>query len=579
MSTAKSTNRTETHHHLSGIPMTRKHILFAIVLAIMLTLTLSSLALAQEQVEEYRTQRGDTLASIARKYCTTWQDIYYNNQGILGNDPNVVTPGTLIYVSNRCNQSGGVYDRGPSPYANGYVVGNIYNTARGDTWYSIGVRFGLPWRNISRANGGGSLYPGRQLHIQGLHQGPSQPRPPAIQPAVKILSPQAGTTLPNAFTVSGTGQGLNEGNIMVRALDRSGNLLAQSVTSAQGHDVATGGPGTWSVQLSVYTPPGTPGKITVVGSGSNIQDSVSVRFGGAPPPPSIKPAISIISPQAFTALPQRFTVSGTGQGFGWNDIIVQAVNKQNQVLAEVRTKLQGHNVGAGGQGTWSMPMQVSAPPGTPGNLRVVVAGTNANMSREVTFGGQSGWPGPGQANSNITRFTVDRQQINPSECVTFYWNTRNASTVYFYRDGGLSRAKPQDRNPDHFSACPPRTSTHYLHVIGQDGLVEIRAIRIWVGEPQAGGPGPVIPTITANPAAVSLNNRCTTINWTTGGSGIVAATLSRNGQPLTNQDARSPYQDCVTDNLLGRDIVYELKVDSEFSSWTSRQVRVTSVGG
>jgi hypothetical protein len=224
-------------------------------------------------------------------------------------------------------------------------------------------------------------------------------------------------------------------------------------------------------------------------------------------------------------------------------------------------------------------MEVYSAPGTPGKLRVVIAGATANWSRDVTFGGQTVNPNPGQSDSNISRFTVDRQQINPGECVTFYWNTRNASTVYFYREGEQATANPAEANPDHVSACPPRTAVHFLQVIGQDGLSETRAIRIWVGEPQAGGPGPVIPTLTANPAFVSASNRCTTLTWTVGGSGITAATLYRNGQPLTNQNAAAPYQDCLPDNLLGREIVYELKVDSEFSGWTSRQVRVTSPRG
>ena len=97
-----------------------------------------------------------TVAS-AQKYCTIWQDIYFNNQGILGENPNVVEPGVLIYVVDRCGSqsgsgsAGSVYDHGPSPYAQGRVSGNVYHTARGDTWYSVGVRFGLPWRDIFRA--------------------------------------------------------------------------------------------------------------------------------------------------------------------------------------------------------------------------------------------------------------------------------------------------------------------------------------------------------------------------------------------------------------------------------------------
>jgi len=73
-----------------------------------------------------------------------------------------------------------------------------------------------------------------------------------------------------------------------------------------------------------------------------------VTFGGAPPP-AITPSISITTPPAFSVLPPRFTVSGSGQGIGWNDIIVQAIGRNGVVLNEVRTKLQGYNVAAGGR--------------------------------------------------------------------------------------------------------------------------------------------------------------------------------------------------------------------------------------
>jgi len=83
--------------------MKRTPLLIAIAI-ILLSLALPAGVLAQEQ--GYRTKAGDTLASIARQYCTTWQDIFYNNQGILGNDPSVLTPGVLIYVVNRLTRLG-----------------------------------------------------------------------------------------------------------------------------------------------------------------------------------------------------------------------------------------------------------------------------------------------------------------------------------------------------------------------------------------------------------------------------------------------------------------------------------------
>ena len=52
-------------------------------------------------------------------------------------------------------------------------LGNVYTVAAGDTWYSVGVRFGLPWETISAANGGGGLYPGRQLIIPGRAAAPA----------------------------------------------------------------------------------------------------------------------------------------------------------------------------------------------------------------------------------------------------------------------------------------------------------------------------------------------------------------------------------------------------------------------
>ena len=228
---------------------------------------------------------------------------------------------------------------------------------------------------------------------------------------------------------------MHEGNVHVRALDRAGNLLAQSSAAAQGHDVSVGGRGTWAVQLVVNVPPGTRGKIVVVGTGVSVQDCVSVTYGGTPPS-AINPSISIMTPPVFSVLPPRFTVSGSGQGIGWNDIIVQAVANNGVVLSVVRTKLQGYDVAASGEGIWSAPLDVIVPPGTPGKIRVMGEVTGANLSRDVTFGGQNGYSYPNQSNSLITRFTVDQQRINPSECVTFYWNTRNASTVYFYRDAG-----------------------------------------------------------------------------------------------------------------------------------------------
>ena len=265
----------------------------AILLVALAFVTVAGLALAPTAsaqsvpVVEYRIQPGDSLAKIASQYCTTWEEVYQMNAGIIGPDPNVLVPGTLIYVPNRCASStpppssSNVYDHGPTMYANGTVTGNVYTAAAGDTWYSIGVRFGLPWETISDANGGGGMYAGRQLIIPGLASAP-----PAQTTYVTITNPQPGAMLPNTFTVSGAGAGLPEGNVLVTALDSYGNVLAQKATTLQGANVGVGGQGTWSTSLTVNVGDITPGAINATSPGVQAVAGVSITYSGAGSPPS-----------------------------------------------------------------------------------------------------------------------------------------------------------------------------------------------------------------------------------------------------------------------------------------------------
>jgi LysM repeat protein len=255
---------------------------------------------AQSSMVPYTVQPGDTLTKIANKYCTTWQEVYQLNAAVIGPDPNNVEPGMVLYVPNRCTapppSSGGVYDHGPSMYANGTVAGNIYTVVYGDTWYSIGQRFGLPWETISTANGGGGLYPGRQLVIPGL-----QPASPAKQPYITIQNPQPGAMLPNTFTVSGTGGGLYEGNVLVRALDNSGRVLAEKATTLLGANVGVGGDGTWSTQLSVNAYDVMPGAIEATSPGTPAMYAVSITYSGAgSAPPTTAGDIAYYAPGQCT---------------------------------------------------------------------------------------------------------------------------------------------------------------------------------------------------------------------------------------------------------------------------------------
>ena len=197
---------------------------------------------------------------------------------------------------------------------------------------------------------------------------------PAVQAYIQIDDPISGQTLDIAqpVTVRGKGAGLPEGNVVVQALDRDGNELALQPTVLQGPDVGTGGEGTWEVQLNINTEPGMAGQIRAF-SPSPADDSiiaearVEVSFGSTPSGPVF---LEIDDPADGAVLDTAnpVPVSGTGGGLPEGNVVVQAVDADNNVLAEQATTLQGPDVGTGGEGTWSVNLIVQPPAGTIGQI-------------------------------------------------------------------------------------------------------------------------------------------------------------------------------------------------------------------
>jgi len=224
--------------------------------------------------EAYYIQPGDTLSSIASDFCTTWQDIFRYNAGIIGDDPNNLDTGTLIFVIDRCDPNT-VYDRGPSFYASGTVNGNIYTVAAGNTLYSIGKRFGLNYQTIMDANGLDNtsvMVPGSQLIIPGLNVGHAPP-------SISIIVPPSGSVLLRPFTVQGTGQSLNENNVVVSMYDANGNLIAQKATVMQSSEV--GGAGTWQVDFAgIIVQPNSTGRIEAFNPETGAADDTYVFIPG-----------------------------------------------------------------------------------------------------------------------------------------------------------------------------------------------------------------------------------------------------------------------------------------------------------
>jgi heat shock protein HslJ len=212
---------------------------------------------------------------------------------------------------------------------------------------------------------------------------------PAVQAYIQIDDPVSGQNLDiaNPITVRGKGAGLYEGNVVVQALDRDGNELAIQPTILQGPDVGVGGEGTWQVQLTIKTEPGMAGQIRAF-SPSPVDNSivaearVQVSFGSTSPMP-IYLEIDEPANGAVLDTTNPVPVSGTGGGLPEGNVVVQALDANNNVLAEQATTLQGSDVATGGQGSWSVNLIVQPPAGTIGQI---VAFSPSPDSDEVVAG-------------------------------------------------------------------------------------------------------------------------------------------------------------------------------------------------
>jgi hypothetical protein len=109
---------------------------------------------------------------------------------------------------------------------------------------------------------------------------PVTPAPTAAAAFIRINQPQNNTNQPRTFTVSGVGQGLFEGNVVIQAQTLTGQQVApQQVTILQGSNVGAGGQGTFSVQLTTNVQTPTPGYIVAFSPQSVAQPAwVYVTF-------------------------------------------------------------------------------------------------------------------------------------------------------------------------------------------------------------------------------------------------------------------------------------------------------------
>ena len=195
------------------------------------------------------------------------------------------------------------------------------------------------------------------------------------QAMIAITEPDQGQVveIDKPVTVKGKGVALPEGNVVVEVQDWRGTVLDRQPATLQGRNVGTGGEGTWSVELTIDVEPGTAGKIWAYApspaDGSIMaEDSVEVSLGRTA---QVQAFIAIDEPAqgALLDISKPVLVRGSGAALPEANVVVEALDWQGNLLAQVPTTLQGRDVGTGGEGTWAAELAIDVEPGTAGKIR------------------------------------------------------------------------------------------------------------------------------------------------------------------------------------------------------------------
>ena len=232
--------------------------------------------------------------------------------------------------------------------------------------------------------------------------------PPVVcsSPALAIDIPLNNERVGASFVVRGTA-GPNC-TVTVTALDGSGRQLANG-----GPETVDSG-GNWSLTLTVNAGVETFGRLEARSSAGGFANR-PVIFGGP-----VTRFLDITNPTENASLPATFTVSGRGAGLFEGNVVVRAVSDAGVILFERATTLQGSNVGAGGEGTFSM--QVTINTTTAGRVEAFNTESGLRDSVRVFFNGGGG-PQPQPASYH---------DFQPNQCQV---TARVGAPSYSFPDG------------------------------------------------------------------------------------------------------------------------------------------------
>lgn len=209
-------------------------------------------------------------------------------------------------------------------------------------------------------------------------------------PYVTITDPMPHSIIANTnpLLISGRGGRLFEGNVVVQALDETGNVLAESATIINSPDAGTGGEGDWQLSLPINVPIGTRGIITAFSTsaqdGSIVASaSVPVTYGD---PISQANFVRINTPlnNALVDPSQTVMIAGTADDSSATSVTIQIVDSQGNVLVEQPRNL---NPSVDGEfGVWQMLVELSSmSPGTQLRFNALLDAGGATSSDSVVI--------------------------------------------------------------------------------------------------------------------------------------------------------------------------------------------------
>lgn len=258
----------------------------------------------------------------------------------------------------------------------------IYVVQVGDTLLRVAQRTGSTVTELAYGNclpNANLVYVGQQLRVPRLPQ-----TAPPSQVTVTIQTPVENAVLDTSqrVVVTGIGVAIAGNDVVVRALDNNGDLLAQQTVRAGA--AGSNNVSQWQVSLSILVNDDTQGTIYAFAQSPSTgavlaDDLIDVLFSSPIPAEGVEEQLIITQPSSDTSVPPGGDMQIAGRVIGAfeGDIFVRALDNQGNVLGEIQATVTAAD--DQGNASWQALMKLlNVPPGTRGIIYAYIGAPFSN---------------------------------------------------------------------------------------------------------------------------------------------------------------------------------------------------------